>query len=120
VLKPMVDGLSGCRIEFGAKIGGGLLLHYSTGIVITSGAVIGENCTLFSQACIIHKANKKREGAPVIGNNVEIGSGSKIIGNVRVGNNARIGANSVVLNDVPDNSTAVGVPARIAKNSSEE
>ena len=112
ILKPLVEGFSGCRIEHGATIGKGLLLHYSVGIAITSQAIIGENCTLFTQACIVHKANKKGQGAATIGNNVELGSGCKIVGNVRIGDGVAVGANSVVLNDVPDNCIAVGIPAR--------
>ncbi len=116
VFKPIVEGFSGCRIEYGARIGAGLLLHYSTGIIISGEAVIGENCTLFSQACVIHKANKKGQGAPAIGNNVELGSGCKIVGNVVVGDHTIVGANAVVLNDVPAYSIAVGIPARHFEN----
>ena len=54
-----------------------------------------------------------KERPPVIGNNVRIGAGAKVLGNIRVGNNARIGADAMVLTDVPENATAVGVPARI-------
>lgn len=119
ILLPIIDGLSGCRIRYGAKIGKGLLLHYSTGIIISNRASIGENCTVFTHAGIVHKANKKGEGAPTIGNNVELGSGCKIIGNVRIGNNVTIGANAVVLSDIPDNCFAVGVPA-IARKKDEK
>ena len=113
LIKPLIKGLSGTRITRGAKIGGGLLLHGSVGIVIASESVVGENCTICPGVGILHKANDKGEGAPIIGDNVILTNGCKIIGNIRIGSNVLIGTNSVVSIDVPDNSTAVGIPAHI-------
>jgi len=73
--------------------------------------VIGPNCLIFQQITI----GARGGGIPVIGGNVDIGAGAKIIGNVNIGNHVRIGANSVVLESVPDNCTVVGIPARIIK-----
>ena len=115
IIRPLIRGLSGTRIMRGAKIGGGLLLHGSVGITIASDAIIGDNCTIFPGAAVIHKANEKFEGSPVIGNNVKLTHGCKVIGNIRIGDNVIIGANSVVLKDIPDNSIAVGIPASFVK-----
>lgn len=97
-------------IPLEAKIGENLTLpHGPNGIFISRGALIGKNCVIFQQVTIGSNTLKdsKKKGAPVIGDNVYIGAGAKIIGNVVVGNNCRIGANAVVANDVPDNSTIV-------------
>lgn len=112
-LRPFIQGMSGTRIFYGAQIGGGFLLHTSVGIVITAKAVIGENCTLFAGASVVHKADGLGSGAPSIGNNVMLMAGSKIIGAVTIGDNAVVGANAVVLQNVPNNGVAVGVPATV-------
>lgn len=89
------------------------LPHHLNGIIISHYAKIGENCTIFQQVTIAEGKEKK---AATIGNNCLIGAGAKIIGNVNIGNNVKIGANAVVVTDIPDNCTAVGVPARIIKH----
>lgn len=88
--------------------------HGINGIFISAGAVIGKDCVIFHQVTIGSNtlSDSKGQGAPVIGNNVYIGAGAKIIGNVVVGNNVRIGANCVVTKDVPDNTTVVSAPVR--------
>ena len=113
LLRPLVDGLSGARIYSDAKIDGGLLFHQSSGVVIAPGAIIGKNCTFFSGACVAYKANFGGSGAPVIGDNVKLMLGAKVIGAVKVGNDSFVGANAVVTSDVPAYSIAVGVPAKI-------
>ena len=109
------------RIKFGLdiqtlSIGEGFYIgHYGT-IVVSHEAVIGRNCNI-SQGVTIGVVNTgSKIGAPVIGDNVYIAPGAKIIGNVVVGNNAAIGANSVVSTDVPENSVVVGVPARVVSH----
>lgn len=89
--------------------------HGICGIFISQGAKIGEGCTIFQQVTIGSNMLKdsKGYGAPVIGDNVYIGAGAKIIGNVKIGNNCRIGANCVVTRDVPDNATVVLEQPRI-------
>ena len=83
--------------------------HGINGIFISKGAKVGENCVIFHQVTIGSNTLKdsKRNGSPIIGDNVYIGTGAKIIGNVKVGNNCRIGANCVVVKDIPDNTTVV-------------
>lgn len=97
-------------IPLRTKIGKGLTLpHGLSGIFISVGAEIGDNCTIFQQVTIGSNTlgQSKKSGAPKIGNNVYIGAGAKIIGNVNIGNNVRIGANCVVVEDIPDNATVV-------------
>jgi serine O-acetyltransferase len=112
-IKPLTDGLSGARIYSDAIIDGGLLLHQSSGVVIAPGTTIGKNCTFFSGACVVYKANFGGSAAPVIGDNVKLMVGCKVIGDVKIGNDSFIGANAVVVSDVPEYSIAVGIPARI-------
>ena len=114
IFKPIVNGMSGARISPEATIGGGILLHHSMGVIIASGSIIGENCIIFSGTCIAYKANCKGAGAPIVGDNVKLMVGSKVIGEVRVGNDSIVGANAVVVTDVPPFSIAVGVPAKIS------
>ena len=83
--------------------------HGFTGIFISEGAKIGKDCVIFHQVTIGSNTlpGSRGRGCPTIGDNVYIGCGAKIIGNVRIGNNVRIGANCVVTQDVPDNATVV-------------
>lgn len=103
--------------EFVAKctIGKSLKLpHGGNGIIISPDTIIGDNVTIFHQVTIGRRCGSKKDtGSPVIGNNVLVGCGAKILGDIKVGDGAKIGANSVVLIDVPPNSTAIGIPAKI-------
>lgn len=92
----------GTHRNFGAKFAEAPALpHGLNGIIVSHNAVIGKNCTIFHQVTI----GEGRGGAPVIGDNVLIGAGAKIIGGIRIGNNVRIGAGCVVMEDIPDNAT---------------
>ena len=97
-------------IEPQTKIDGRITFpHGLNGILISAGAKIGKNCTVFHQVTIGSNTAKgsKNAGYPTIGDNVYIGAGAKIIGGVTIGNNVRIGANCVVTQDIPDNATVV-------------
>lgn len=104
------------------KVGGAVfqskpcLPHGLKGIFIASEAVIGHNVTIFQDVAIAVKGINCFE-APVIGNNVLIGTGAKLLGGIQIGNNVKIGANAVVTKDVPDNCTVVGNPMRIINRS---
>ena len=103
----------GCSIPHSKSIGRGLYLGHIRDIVINERAVIGENCNI-SQGVTIGQANRgRRKGTPVIGCNVYIGPGAKIVGAVQVGDHVAIGANCVVTDDVPDYAVVVGVPGRV-------
>jgi uncharacterized protein VirK/YbjX len=101
--------VTGADIPLNCQIEGGLLLPHPNGIVIHPDAVIGPNCLLFQQTTL----GGGLGAAPTLCGHVDVGAGAKILGAVRIGMNSRIGANAVVLSDVPENSTAVGIPARI-------
>ena len=97
-----------------AKLGSGLLLPHPNGVVIHEDARIGDDCMIMQQVTIGMISDGE---VPIVGNRVYIGAGAKVIGKVVIGDGARVGANAVVLRDVPPNSTAVGIPARIIEHS---
>lgn len=85
------------------------------GIVIGETAVVGDDVLLYQGVTLGGTGLEKGKRHPTIGNNVVIGTGAKVLGNISVGDNSYVGANAVVINDVPPNSTVVGVPGRITK-----
>lgn len=105
--------LTGIEIHPGAKIGIKLFIDHGIGVVIGETATIGDNCTIYHNVTLGGTGKDKDKRHPDIGDNVMIGAGAKILGPIKVGNNSKIGANSVILNDVPDNSTVVGIPGVI-------
>jgi serine O-acetyltransferase len=108
-----VELFTGISLPPAAVIGKGLLIEHFGGIVVNAQAVIGENCTLSHQVTI---GNKHPGGkAPVIGNNVYVCVGAKILGDITIGDNCIIGAGAVVLESMPANSVIAGVPAKVVK-----
>ena len=106
---------TGIEIHPGAQIGKGLFIDHGMGIVIGETTEIGDNCTIYQNVTLGGTGKDKGKRHPTIGNNVLIGCGAKVLGPFKVGDNAKIAANAVVLYEVPDNSTAVGVPARVVR-----
>ena len=106
---------TGVDIHPGAKIGKRLFIDHGQGVVIGETAVVGDNVVMFHGATLGGTGKDKGKRHPTIGNNVVIGCGAKVLGNIVIGDNAKIGANAVVLKDVPANSTAVGIPAKVVK-----
>ena len=104
------------EIHPGAVIGKNLLIDHGCGVVIGETAIVGDNCTIYQGVTLGGTGKESGKRHPTIGNNVFIGSGAKILGNIIIGDNVKIGANSVVLKDIPSNSTAVGIPAKIIKS----
>ncbi len=107
--------LTGIEIHPGATIGKGLLIDHGSGVVIGETAEIGDNCLLYQGVTLGGTGKEHGKRHPTLGNNVMVGSGAKILGPFKVGDNAKIAANAVVLEEVPPNSTAVGVPAKIVR-----
>lgn len=106
---------TGIEIHPGAKIGKGLFIDHGTGVVIGETAIIGDNVTMFHGATLGGTGKEKGKRHPTVGNNVFIGSGAKVLGNITIGDYVKIGANAVILKDVPPNVTIVGVPGKIVK-----
>lgn len=107
---------TGIEIHPGASIGKNLFIDHGTGVVIGETAVIGDNVTMFHGVTLGGTGNERdKKRHPTIGNNVFIGSGAKILGNITIGNNVKIGANAVVLKDVEDDRTVVGIPGYVVK-----
>jgi len=107
--------LTGIEIHPGAKIDEGLFIDHGMGVVIGETSVVGKNVTLYQGVTLGGTGKEKGKRHPNIGDNVVIGTGAKILGNITIGDNSYIGANAVVVRDVPANSTVVGVPGRITK-----
>ena len=106
---------TGIEIHPGATIGKGLLIDHGSGVVIGETAEIGDNCTIYQGVTLGGTGKDKGKRHPTLGNNVMVGSGAKILGPFKVGDNAKVAAGAVVLEEVPENCTAVGVPARIVR-----
>ena len=104
--------MNNCHLHYQTEVGKGTTLAYGgIGVVIHKDAIIGQNCVIESNVTIGGRNNIP--DAPVIGDNVFIGTGARILGNVHVGNGSIIGANAVVLRDVPERCSVAGVPAKI-------
>ncbi|MBQ8786482.1 MAG: serine O-acetyltransferase [Oscillospiraceae bacterium] len=107
--------LTGIEIHPGAKIGKGFFIDHGAGVVIGETTEIGDNCLVYQGVTLGGTGKEKGKRHPTLGNNVMVGSGARVLGPFKVGDNAKIAANAVVLEEVPPNCTAVGVPARIVK-----
>ena len=106
---------TGIEIHPGAKIGKNLFIDHGMGVVIGETTEIGDNCTLYQGVTLGGTGKDHGKRHPTLGDNVLIGAGAKVLGPFRVGDNARVAAGAVVLNEVPDDATAVGVPARVVR-----
>ena len=106
---------TGIEIHPGAQIGKGFFIDHGTGVVIGETAIIGDNVTLYQGVTLGGTGKEHGKRHPTIGNNVMISTGAKILGSFKIGDNSKIGAGSVVLEEVPPNSTVVGVPGRVVK-----
>ncbi|MBQ9975617.1 MAG: serine O-acetyltransferase [Clostridia bacterium] len=107
--------LTGIEIHPGATIGTGLFIDHGTGVVIGETTEIGDDCTIYQGVTLGGTGKDTGKRHPTIGNNVLIGAGAKVLGPFKVGNNVKIASGAVVLNEIPDDCTAVGVPARIVR-----
>ena len=106
---------TGIEIHPGATIGKNLFIDHGMGVVIGETAIIGDNCTLYQGVTLGGTGKEHGKRHPTLGDNVLIGAGAKVLGPFRVGDNARVAAGAVVLSEVPDDATAVGVPARVVR-----
>ena len=111
---------TGVEIHPAAKIGRRLVIDHGMGIVIGATAEVGDDCLFYQGVTLGGTGAARGKRHPTIGNNVMIGCGAKVLGPFKVGDNVRIAANSVVLNEVPPNSTVVGVPGRVVRLNGEK
>ncbi len=105
--------LTGIEIHPGATIGKGIFIDHGMGVVIGETAIIGDYCLIYQGVTLGGTGKETGKRHPTLGENVVVGAGSKVLGNLLIGNNVRIGAGSVVLRDVPSDCTVVGIPGRI-------
>ena len=109
--------LTGVEIHPGAQIGHSVFIDHGMGVVIGETAVVGERCLLYQGVTLGGTGKEHGKRHPTLGNNVVVGAGAKVLGNIKIGSNTRIGAGSVVLKDVEADCTVVGIPGRIVHQS---
>ncbi|MBQ8140734.1 MAG: serine O-acetyltransferase [Clostridia bacterium] len=114
-LSQIARHFTGIEIHPGAKIGKGLVIDHGMGVVIGETAEIGDNCTLYQGVTLGGTGKDVGKRHPTLGNGVLVGAGAKILGPLKIGDNSKIAANAVVLSEIPDNATAVGIPAKVVK-----
>ena len=107
--------LTGIEIHPGAQIGKGLFIDHGSGVVIGETTIIGDNCTLYQGVTLGGTGKESGKRHPTLGDNVMVGAGAKVLGNFTVGSGAKIAAGAVVLGPVPENCTAVGIPAHVVR-----
>jgi serine O-acetyltransferase len=107
--------LTGIEIHPGATIGRRFFIDHGMGVVIGETTEIGDDVLLYQGVTLGGTGNETGKRHPTLGNHVVVGTGAKVLGNIRIGNHVRIGAGSVVVHPVPDNSTVVGVPGRVVR-----
>lgn len=103
------------EIHPGATIGDGLFIDHGCGIVVGETAILGNDVTLYQGVTLGGTGKESGKRHPTLGDHVMVSSGAKVLGNIQIGSYSKIGAGSVVLNDVPENSTVVGIPGKIVK-----
>ena len=111
---------TGIEIHPGATIGKRLVIDHGMGLVIGETAEIGDDCLIYHGVTLGGTGKESGKRHPTIGNNVLIGTGAKVLGPITIGSGSRVAANSVVLQNIPENSTAVGIPARVVRLAGEK
>lgn len=113
LMSEAVHRVTGIDIHPGATIGRGFFIDHGTGVVIGGTAIVGDDVTIYQGVTLGGTSLQRKKRHPTIGNNVVVGSGAAVLGDITIGDNVKIGANSVVVKDVPPNSTVVGIPGRV-------
>lgn len=114
-LSQLARFFTGVEIHPAAKIGRRFFIDHGMGVIIGETAEIGDDCLLYQDVTLGGTGNEKGKRHPTLGSHVVVGSGAKVLGNIRIGDHVRVGANSVVLNNVPSHSTVVGIPGRVVR-----
>jgi serine O-acetyltransferase len=116
LVSQLARNMTGIEIHPGATIGKGLFIDHGTGVVIGETTEIGDNCTIYQGVTLGGTGKDTGKRHPTLGNNVMVGAGAKVLGPVELGDNSKIAAGAVVLRDIPSNSTAVGIPAKVVRS----
>ena len=109
--------ITGIEIHPGAQIGQGVFIDHGMGVVIGETAIVGDYALIYQGVTLGGTGKQSGKRHPTLGENVVVGAGAKVLGNIQIGNSVRIGAGSVVLRDVPSDCTVVGIPGRIVHRS---
>lgn len=112
-------GITGVEIHPGATIGKGVFIDHGMGVVVGETAIIGDGVLIYQGVTLGGTGKQKGKRHPTLGNNVVVGAGAKVLGNIEVGHDTRIGAGSVLLRSVPSDCTVVGVPGRVVYQAGE-
>ncbi len=115
-LSQMTKFLTGIEIHPGAEIGSGFFIDHGMGVVIGETTIVGDDVTLYQGVTLGGTGKETGKRHPTLGNNVVVGCGARVLGNIRIGNDVRVGAGSVVVKDVPDHCTVIGIPGRIVRD----
>jgi serine O-acetyltransferase len=115
VISQLSRFLTGIEIHPGATIGRRLFIDHGSGVVIGETSEIGDDVLMYQGVTLGGTGAEKGKRHPTIGHRVVIGTGAKVLGNIRIGDNVKIGAGSVVVHPAPDNSTVVGIPGRVVR-----
>lgn len=107
---------TGVEIHPGAKIGKGFFIDHGMGVVIGETTIIGNDVTLYQGVTLGGTGKERGKRHPTLGDNVVVGAGAKILGDIKIGNNVKVGAGSVVIHEVPDDCTVVGIPAEVVRH----
>lgn len=107
--------LTGIEIHPGATIGKGFFIDHGMGVVIGETTEIGDNCTIYQGVTLGGTGKDIGKRHPTLGNNVLVGAGAKVLGPITIEDNCKVAANAVVLKEIPENSTAVGIPAKVVR-----
>jgi serine O-acetyltransferase len=113
LMSELVHRMTGIDIHPGATIGQGFFIDHGTGVVIGGTAIVGDGVTIYQGVTLGGTSLQRKKRHPTICDNVVVGSGAAVLGDITIGENVKIGANSVVVKDVPPNSTVVGIPGRV-------
>ena len=115
LISQVARAATGIEIHPGATIGKGFFIDHGMGVVIGETTVIGDNCSIYQGVTLGGTGKDVGKRHPTLGNNVMVGAGAKVLGPFTIGDNTKIAAGAVVLKEIPDDSTAVGVPARVVR-----
>ena len=106
---------TGVEIHPAAQIGRRFFIDHAMGVVVGETTIVGDDCVLYQGVTLGGTGKETGKRHPTLGNNVTVGSGAKVLGNITIGDNVKVGSNSVVVKDVPSNCTVVGVPGRVVR-----